>query len=115
MNDIWFPLLGMHGTFVLITGLVVASLTTMHILWHKFDVSAVKLNQPRPRTEGPRFIVSRLAPLDPDLHLRPPCICLSALPCVLSTIPARVSGAPRARLRNFRRSETMDWDWRRAG
>ena len=35
---------------------------------HQFDVGAVKLNQPRPRTEGPRFIVSRLAPLDSYLH-----------------------------------------------
>ena len=35
---------------------------------HQFDFGAVKLNQPRPRTEGPRFIVSRLAPLDSYLH-----------------------------------------------
>ena len=35
---------------------------------HQLDFGAVKLNQPRPRTEGPRFIVSRLAPLDSYLH-----------------------------------------------
>ena len=39
---------------------------------HQLDIGTVKLNQPRPRTEGPRFIVSRLAPLDRDLHSRPP-------------------------------------------
>jgi hypothetical protein len=37
---------------------------------HQFDFGAVKLNQPRPRTEGPRFIISRLAPLDSYLHRR---------------------------------------------
>ena len=39
---------------------------------HQFDFGAVFFLQSRPRTEGPRFIVSRLAPLDPDLHPRPP-------------------------------------------
>jgi hypothetical protein len=62
---------------------------------HQLDFGAVSLNQPRPRTEGPRFIVSRLAPLDPDFHLRPP----SPLPhhcashCDSTMIPARVSGS----------------------
>jgi hypothetical protein len=37
---------------------------------HQFDFGAVKLNQSRPRTEGPRFIISRLAPLDSYLHRR---------------------------------------------
>jgi hypothetical protein len=32
----------------------------------------VLLDQSCPRTEGPRFIVSRFAPLDSDLHSLPP-------------------------------------------
>src|SRR5439155_24528721 len=39
---------------------------------HQLDIGTVKLNQLCPRTEGPRFIVSGLAPLDSDLHLHPP-------------------------------------------
>jgi hypothetical protein len=35
---------------------------------HQLDIGTVFLNEPVPRTEGTRFIVSRLAPLDPDLH-----------------------------------------------
>ena len=35
---------------------------------YQLDIRTVKFFQPRPRTESPRFIVSRLAPLDPDLH-----------------------------------------------
>ena len=38
----------------------------------KLDIGTVTLNQSRPRTEGPRLVVSGLAPLDSDLHLRPP-------------------------------------------
>jgi hypothetical protein len=62
---------------------------------HQLDFGAVTLNQPRPRTEGPRFIVSRLAPLDRYFHLRPP----SPLPhrCASprdsTMISARVSGS----------------------
>ena len=52
---------------------------------HQLDFGAVSLNQPCPRTEGPRFIVSRLAPLDPDFHLRPP------LPLSLSEVLPRPS------------------------
>ena len=37
---------------------------------HQLDIGAVFLLQPIPRTEGTRFIVSGLAPLDSDLHLR---------------------------------------------
>ena len=35
---------------------------------HQLDIGAVFLLQPIPRTEGTRFIVSRLAPLDLDFH-----------------------------------------------
>jgi hypothetical protein len=35
---------------------------------HQLDIGAVFLFQPIPRTEGTRFIVSRLAPLDSDFH-----------------------------------------------
>jgi len=35
---------------------------------HQLDIGAVFLLQPIPRTEGTRFIVSRLAPLDSDFH-----------------------------------------------
>src|SRR5689334_15182966 len=35
---------------------------------HQFDVGAVFVFQHCPRTEGPRLIVSRLAPLDSYLH-----------------------------------------------
>src|SRR5260221_12919169 len=35
---------------------------------HQLDFGAVFLFQHCPRTEGPRLIVSRLAPLDSDLH-----------------------------------------------
>src|SRR5204863_4213312 len=35
---------------------------------HQLDIGAVFLFQPIPRTEGARFIVSRLAPLDSDFH-----------------------------------------------
>ena len=38
---------------------------------HQLDLGAVTLFQHCPRTEGPRFIVSRLAPLDSYLHLLP--------------------------------------------
>jgi hypothetical protein len=55
---------------------------------HQFDFGAVKLNQPRPRTEGPRFIVSRLAPLDSYLHR-----CLSqGLPAIPLTKLTRTRG-----------------------
>jgi hypothetical protein len=37
---------------------------------HQFDLSAVLLDQSCPRTEGPRFIVSGLAPLDTDFHFQ---------------------------------------------
>jgi hypothetical protein len=39
---------------------------------HQLDFGTILLNQFCPRTEGARFIVSRLAPLDGDLHLDPP-------------------------------------------
>src|SRR2546423_5292857 len=35
---------------------------------HQLDIGAILLDEPVPRTEGTRFIVSRLAPLDADLH-----------------------------------------------
>ena len=35
---------------------------------HQLDIGAVFLDEPIPRTEGTRFIVSGLAPLDSDFH-----------------------------------------------
>ena len=35
---------------------------------HQLDIGAVFLDEPIPRTEGTRFVVSRLAPLDTDFH-----------------------------------------------
>jgi len=37
---------------------------------HQLDIGAVFLLQPIPRTEGTRFIVSGLAPLDSNFHRR---------------------------------------------
>jgi hypothetical protein len=37
---------------------------------HQLDIGTVFLNEPVPRTEGTRFIVSRLAPLDSNFHRR---------------------------------------------
>lgn len=57
---------------------------------HQLDFGAVKLDQPRPRTEGPRFIVSRFAPLDSHLHRR---LSLSQeLPAIALTKLARSRG-----------------------
>ena len=35
---------------------------------HQLDIGAVFLDEPIPRTEGTRFVVSGLAPLDADFH-----------------------------------------------
>jgi hypothetical protein len=70
---------------------------------YQLDIGTVKLNQARPRTEGPRLIVSRLAPLDSNLHLHPPSrllaakISLESVPRYLRACQARSSVAPRDR------------------
>jgi hypothetical protein len=67
---------------------------------HQLDLGTVPLFQLRLRTEGSWFIVSRLAPIDPDFHCWPLARLMPFCQGQAITRPVQVPGVPgRARLR----------------